>query len=318
MPYTAVIHDARFRDHLTGPGHPESPARYDAVVDGIRAALPQGSVLELAPRAADPSDIERCHAGNYIETVREEVASGYGQLSTGDTVICPATYDTALLAAGATLAAIDAVMEKTVRNTFCCVRPPGHHATATCGMGFCVFNNVAVAARYAQQQFGLERVLIVDWDVHHGNGTQDIFYDDPTVFYFSTHQWPCYPGTGRANERGSGRGAGTTLNCPVGMGAGATDIIDQGFRRHLLPAMRSFKPELVLVSAGFDSREGDTLGGLFLTDTDFATMTSLCMEVADATASGRVVSVLEGGYALQGLASAASAHVGTLAGITKP
>jgi acetoin utilization deacetylase AcuC-like enzyme len=209
------------------------------------------------------------------------------------------------------LNAVDAVVPGSARNAFCAVRPPGHHATPNRGMGFCLFNNVAVAARHAQRKHGLERVLIVDWDVHHGNGTQDIFYSDPSVFFFSTHQWPLYPGTGRADETGEGAGLGTTMNYPFPAGAGRAEILG-AVRNSLLPAAERFHPDLVLISAGFDSRIGDPLGRFTLTDGDFADLTRAAMEIADRYAGGRVVSVLEGGYSPEGLARAAAAHVETL------
>jgi acetoin utilization deacetylase AcuC-like enzyme len=204
-------------------------------------------------------------------------------------------------------------MEGRAQNAFCVVRPPGHHSSSDRGMGFCIFNNVALAARYAQRRHGLDRVLIADWDVHHGNGTQDIFYADGSVFFFSTHQHPWYPGTGRAEETGEGAGRGATLNCPFPAGSGRAEIMG-AFRRKLLPAAADFKPDLVLISAGFDSRAGDPLGGFTLSDGDFAELTALLLEVADTYAGGRVVSVLEGGYSLEGLAAAAVAHVKALAG----
>jgi acetoin utilization deacetylase AcuC-like enzyme len=206
-------------------------------------------------------------------------------------------------------------MSGRARNAFCVLRPPGHHATASRGMGFCLLNNVALAARYAQRHHGLERVLIVDWDVHHGNGTQEIFYTDPSVFFFSTHQWPLYPGTGRADEAGDGAGQGTTMNFPFPAGSGRTEVLGV-VENSLMPAADRFQPGLVLISAGFDSRIGDPLGGFTLTDEDFADLTRRAMEIADRHAQGRVVSVLEGGYDLEGLASATAAHVAALAGFT--
>ncbi len=234
-------------------------------------------------------------------------------LSTGDTQVGPESLEVALKAAGGVLNAIDAVIAGEARNAFCAVRPPGHHATAGRGMGFCIFNNVAVAARYAQKKHGLERVAIVDWDVHHGNGTQDIFYTDGAVFYFSTHQSPWYPGTGPANETGEGKGKGLTLNCPFPAGSGEAEIVG-AFRHSFLPKMRDFKPELILLSSGFDSRLGDPLGEFTLSDGDFAVLTNIMLEVADQYSGGRVVSVLEGGYSLTGLAAAVKAHVEALSG----
>jgi acetoin utilization deacetylase AcuC-like enzyme len=219
--------------------------------------------------------------------------------------------DIALEAAGGVMNAVDAVLERRAKNAFCAVRPPGHHASAVRGMGFCVFNNIAVAARYAQRKHGIGNILIADWDVHHGNGTQDIFYNDGSVFFFSTHQSPWYPGTGARDETGEGPGRGTTLNCPLPAGSGRTDIVG-AFREPLVRAMDDFKPELVLISAGFDSRLGDPLGQFRLTDEDFADLTRMLMDIADEHADGRMVSVLEGGYSLDGLAAGVSAHVTTL------
>jgi acetoin utilization deacetylase AcuC-like enzyme len=276
-----------------------------------RAGLKE-RLLALAPRAAGDEEILACHTESYLRTVRHDVASGADALSTGDTAIGERSLTVALQAAGGVLEAVDAVVARRAKNAFCVVRPPGHHATPDRGMGFCIFNNVALAARHAQRKHGIEKVLIVDWDVHHGNGTQEIFYADPSVFYFSTHQWPWYPGTGSPKEIGEGKGAGTTLNCPFPAGAGRKEIVEQAFRGKLLPAAERFKPDLVLISAGFDSRAGDPLGGFRLADEDFADLTRLMMEVACTHAGGRLVSVLEGGYALDGLASASAAHVQAL------
>jgi acetoin utilization deacetylase AcuC-like enzyme len=206
---------------------------------------------------------------------------------------------------------VDAVVDRKAKNAFCVVRPPGHHATIDTGMGFCLFNNIAIAARYAQKKYGIDRALIVDWDVHHGNGTEAIFYSDGSVFYFSTHQSPWYPGTGAADKIGEGEGEGTTMNCPFPAGSGRKEILG-AFQSKLLPAMREFKPELVLISAGFDSRLGDPLGQFTLSDADFADLTNVMREIADHYAGSRLVSVLEGGYSLAGLGAGAAAHVEAL------
>jgi acetoin utilization deacetylase AcuC-like enzyme len=240
-----------------------------------------------------------------------EIEAGNRELSTGDTVVSGESYEVAIRAAGGVVNAVDLVMEKKLERAFCAVRPPGHHATPDRGMGFCVFNNIAVGARHAQAKYGVERVAIVDWDVHHGNGTQDIFVEDGSVFFFSTHQYPWYPGTGAANERGTGKGEGTVLNAPFGAGTGM-DEIGEAFRAGFGKAMEEFRPELVMISAGFDSRLGDPLGQFRLGDEDFAELTKVVMGVAEKYAEGRVVSVLEGGYDLEGLGKAVGAHVTAL------
>ena len=310
---TAIVYAQLFKQHDTGPGHPESPARCDAVMHGLERAGLKERLLALAPRAAGDEEILACHTESYLRTVRHDVASGAENLSTGDTAIGPRSFEAALYAAGGVLEAVDAVVARRAKNAFCVVRPPGHHATPDRGMGFCIFNNIALAARHAQRKHGIEKVLIVDWDVHHGNGTQEIFYSDPSVFYFSTHQGPWYPGTGSPHETGAGKGEETTLNCPFPVGAGHEEIVEQAFRGKLLPAAERFKPDLVLISAGFDSRAGDPLGGFRLADSGFADLTRLALQVARSHAGGRLVSVLEGGYALEGLASASAAHVRALA-----
>jgi acetoin utilization deacetylase AcuC-like enzyme len=265
----------------------------------------------VQPRTATDEELALCHTREYLRSAQRDVESGRPFLSTGDTDVTPNSWNVAVRAAGGVLNAVDAVMTGAARNAFCVVRPPGHHATPNRGMGFCLVNNVALAARYAQRKHGIARVAILDWDVHHGNGTQDIFYEDGSVFFFSTHQWPLYPGTGRADERGAGAGAGTTMNFPLPAGSGRNEVLG-AVQNSWMPAMRDFRPELVLISAGFDSRTGDLLGRFTLTDADFADLTRAVLEVAGQSAQDRVVSVLEGGYSLPGLASAAAAHVTAL------
>ena len=304
---TVLMADPIFREHLAGRAHPERPERYDAVIEGLaRAGLLQ-RMRRAEARTATDDELLLCHTAEYLKTARRDVESGRPYLSTGDTDITPNSWEVAARAAGGVLNAVDAVLTGTARNAFCAVRPPGHHASASRGMGFCLFNNVAIAARHAQSRHGVGRVLIVDWDVHHGNGTQDIFYRDPSVFFFSTHQWPLYPGTGRADETGDGPGEGTTMNFPFPAGSGRSEILG-AVENHLLPAAARFRPDLVLISAGFDSRAGDPLGSFTLSDEDFADLTRAVMGIN----GGRAVSVLEGGYDLDGLASSSSAHVATL------
>jgi acetoin utilization deacetylase AcuC-like enzyme len=304
---TGLAADPVCKEHHTGSRHPERPQRFDAAL----GALDGLDLLPIAPRVATEDEVALCHARQYIRLVEREVVTGFHELSTGDTIISTKSLDAALRAAGGVLNAVDAVLKKEARNAFCIVRPPGHHATPVRGMGFCLFNNIAVAARYAQKQYGVGRVLIADWDVHHGNGTQDIFYTDGTVLFFSTHQHPWYPGTGAPDETGEGAGAGMIINAPFPAGSGRKEILG-AFQEMLVPAAKKVKPELILISAGFDSRIDDPLGNFLLTDQDFADLTRLMLELADQHAGGRIVSVLEGGYSLTGLASAVRAHVQAL------
>ena len=309
---TALLLDPIYKRHRTGPGHPECPERYDAITSALERAGLVEPAIRLSPRLASEDELAACHTRPYIELARREILSGGVELTTGDTNVCSDSFDVALRAAGGVLDAVDAVFSGTAHNAFCAVRPPGHHATPDRGMGFCIFNNIAVAARYAQRKHLTERVLIVDWDVHHGNGTQDIFYRDGSVFYFSTHQSPWYPGTGHPSETGEGPGEGATLNCPFPAGAGRAEILG-AFQTQLAEAAAKFRPDFVLISAGFDSRSGDPLGRFTLLDDDFADLTRVILEIAERYAAGRLVSVLEGGYQLAGLGSAVVSHVTALA-----
>jgi acetoin utilization deacetylase AcuC-like enzyme len=308
---TALVCDAMYKNHQTGPGHPERPERLDAVQEGLANHGLIDRLAKLAPRECRNEDLLLCHTQQYVATVGRDVRQGGWQLSTGDTTICPESLEVARYAVGGVLHAVEAVCEGRVRNAFCAVRPPGHHATAMRGMGFCIFNNVAVAARHAQRKHGIEKVLIVDWDVHHGNGTQDIFYDDASVLYFSTHQWPWYPGSGGPDETGHGNALGTTVNVPMSAGTAGADIL-AAFTDRLLPAANRFKPDLTMISAGFDSRVGDPLGHFKLSDEDFVELTRIMLSISGEHSEGRLVSMLEGGYSLDGLGRATAAHVGTL------
>lgn len=309
---TAIVRSSAYASHDTGMGHPEAPLRYTVVVNSLNKTELSRHLLWLDPREAENCELELCHSDTYIEMVKQDIQAGHHHLSTGDTPVCRWSWKPSVLAVGGSLTAVDAVMQSHAKNAFCIVRPPGHHATATRGMGFCVFNNISIAARYAQRRYGIGKVLIADWDVHHGNGTQEIFYDDDSVFFCSTHQWPWYPGTGARDETGHGRGLGTTLNRPFPAGAGRREILDV-FGDEMRSAMQSFKPELVLISAGFDSRHGDPLGHFQLTDEDFAELTLTLLDVAEEYAGGRILSILEGGYNLDGLSQACKAHCRALA-----
>jgi acetoin utilization deacetylase AcuC-like enzyme len=305
---TALVFDEVCKVHQPGPEEPESPSRFDAVLTALAQADFYRELKPLKPRSATEDEIRLCHESAYVDLAEREIGAGAKALSTGDTCICRESLKAALVAAGAGCVGVDAVFTGEAQNAFCLTRPPGHHATPNRGMGFCIFNNVGIAARYAQRRYGVGKVLIIDWDVHHGNGTQDIFYQDPSVLFFSTHQAPWYPWTGAREETGSGKGLGTTLNCPMARGAGRAEFLS-AFRNELLPAVDRFKPELVLISAGFDARHDDPLGRLKLDDGDYADLTEIVLDLANAHAHGRVVSILEGGYNLSGLALAATAHV---------
>jgi acetoin utilization deacetylase AcuC-like enzyme len=309
---TGLLFDETCLLHETGPGHPERPSRLEA----IRNQLTRDGLFSAAPRVetrdVTDDEITLVHTKAYLAKAVREIESGVSILSTGDTNVGgPNSLRAARSAAGGVLKAVDAVCTGKLDNAFCAVRPPGHHVTPDRGMGFCIFNSIAIAARYAQKKHGLRRVVIADWDVHHGNGTQDIFFEDPDVFFFSTHQSPWYPGTGARDETGAGKGLGTTMNRPFPAGTGMKEI-RAAFEDDLLPALDRFKPELVLISAGFDSRAGDPLGNFFLEDEDFAQLTRLMKRCARTHAGGRVVSMLEGGYNVRGLASAVAAHIRAL------
>ena len=308
---TGLVLSPRYGDHDPGPGHPESPQRLTAVLAGLEQAGLLRRCIPIQPYPADDAALLRCHSRRYLDTVTRDIAYGNPWLSTGDTALCEHSEAVARLAAGGVMAAVDAVLAGTVRRAFAPVRPPGHHAEPSRGMGFCLYNNVAVAARHAQARHGLARVLIVDWDVHHGNGTAAIFRSDPSVLFFSTHQWPLYPGSGRADDRGEGAGEGFTINCPLPAGSDGGAVLEAVHSR-LLPAADAFRPELVLISAGFDGRLGDPLADFRLRDADYASLTREVLAIAERHCQGRLVSSLEGGYDLAGLASACAAHVGAL------
>jgi acetoin utilization deacetylase AcuC-like enzyme len=307
---TGLVADARFEEHDTGPGHPERPAR----LASVRRALEEGGYFErcrsLPLVAATDEQLSRVHAEDYIRRVVTACESGQSIVDSMDCAICPDSDAIARLAAGSVASLCSAVARGELSNGFAAVRPPGHHAERDLAMGFCLYNNVAVAARELTANCDVERVLIVDWDVHHGNGTQHIFEDRADVFYYSCHQWPLYPGTGAREERGRGAGEGATLNCPLPPGAGDDEYL--AALGELRGVTDDFKPEFVIVSAGFDAHAADPLGGLNVSTESFAEASRLVLGGADRHAGGRVVSVLEGGYDLKALAESATTHLDTL------
>ena len=305
---TGFIYHELYLAHDTGSGHPERPDRLKAITQHLEHTTLSTQLQHSLIDPAAEKWILKVHSSRHWKFVKESCARGIEVLDQGDTHVCPRSYEVALLAAGGVLAGVDAVMSGLLRNAFCAVRPPGHHAESNAVMGFCLFNNVAIAARYAQEKYGVEKVAIIDWDVHHGNGTQEIFYEDPSVFYVSTHQYPFYPGTGARDERGSGKGEGYTLNCPMLAESGEKEYME-AFTREILPALERYKPDLLLVSAGFDAHKDDPLANINLTEESFAKLTTLMLEVAEKCCSGRIVSVLEGGYNLQALAKSVEVHL---------
>lgn len=319
----------RFLDHLTGPHHPERPDRLRAIFAAVRDAgmvrspNPLGDedvrfgihiekpphLVEIEPRAATLEEVMLAHPLRYIERVKTRSQSG-GVLDQGDTVVSHGSYEVALLAVGAGLTCVDAVMSGEVKRAFAAVRPPGHHAEPNAAMGFCLFSNAAIAARYAQQQHGLKRIGIVDFDVHHGNGTQVVFLADPTVLFASVHEDPhvLYPNSGYDWEIGAGEGKGHTLNVPMPPGAGDAEYV-KAMSEHVMPKLEHFRPELLLISAGFDAHRDDPLADIGLTEEGFFHITRLLVEVANRHCHGRIVSVLEGGYNLRALGKSVVQHL---------
>jgi acetoin utilization deacetylase AcuC-like enzyme len=295
---TALISDRRFLKHFAGRSHPERPERAAVMIE-MAGNLNRDALLEISPRKAATDEIELCHDPAYVAEV-ERSASMPRYDFDPDTHTSPDSYRTALLAAGGVLTAVEAVMDGAADNAFAIVRPPGHHALAMRAMGFCLFNNVAIAARYLIRRRGLKRVLVIDWDVHHGNGIQDIFYDSPEVLYFSTHQYPFYPGSGALDEIGYGGGAGYTVNAPMPATFGDNEY-SRVFDDLLTPVVRQFRPEFILVSSGFDAHFRDPLGGMRVTEGGFAALARRAKRMAAECCGGRLAVALEGGYDLQAL-----------------
>ena len=309
---TAIIHHPIYQKHDTGPGHPETPMRYEAVMKALREdAKFWETVTEITPEKASKGLIQAAHTPQHFKRVEHAFEEGVGRLD-ADTVISIQSFDASLFAAGGAIAGVDAVMQGASDNAFVVVRPPGHHATAENAMGFCLFNNVAVAARYAQNNYKeIERVAVIDWDVHHGNGTQGIFYNDPNVYFFSMHQYPWYPGSGSRGETGNGRGLGTTMNIPVKADTRANEQTRM-FEGALEDISKIFRPDMIFISAGFDAHLTDPLGQLRLEDKDFVSMTNTLKQWAGDVCGGRIVSCLEGGYNLETLGETVKNHIAEL------
>ena len=307
---TSLIYDDIYLKHDTGASHPENATRIINTIEYLRSASIWQKLDIKKPRAATIEEISTVHTISQIEEVAEIAKTGGGYLDP-DTHVSPDSYEAALYASGALLTAIDLVMDKKADNAFCLVRPPGHHATPTKAMGFCLFNNVAIAAKYIQSEYSLDRIAIIDWDVHHGNGTQDAFYDDPSVLYFSMHKYPFYPGTGAKEETGEGSGSGFTINIPLSYNIEPMEYLEI-FDEILKKRIKSFNPQFVLISSGFDAYRLDPISGLSLEASDFNALTKLIRNIADDCCESRIVSCLEGGYHLLDLPKCIEAHLNGL------
>ncbi len=311
MVKTAFLSDERLLLHDTGNSHPERPARLTAVLNHLEQQPWYQELLTLRATPCSDNWLYSVHDKALIRRAEQTCLSGQSYLDSPDVQVNTHSFNTALLAAGGVLKLVDLVISGQADNGFALVRPPGHHAEKDTSLGFCLFNNIAIATRYLQKNYGLNKVLIFDWDVHHGNGTQHVFEDDPSVCYISLHQYPHYPGTGATAETGIGRGKGATLNCPMAAGSGDSHY-QQAFSQKILPKISEFRPEVVLISAGFDAHQADPLGDINLTTECYRWMTQRLLEIADQFAENRLISVLEGGYDLAALADCVTEHVSTM------
>jgi acetoin utilization deacetylase AcuC-like enzyme len=310
---TGFLYDERFLDHNAGAGHPERRERLSSTMAHLQAQTWFGQLRRLAPRVAEETWVESVHSHDLIVRARNACEQELPFLDVMDVGISRESFDTALLAVGGAQILADEVIAGEVDNAFALCRPPGHHAEHDQALGFCLFNNVAIAARYLQKEHGLDKILILDWDVHHGNGSQHSFEDDPSVLYVSTHQYPFYPGTGAYSETGTGRGEGATLNCPMPAGAG-DEQYTQVFVEKILPKIDTFAPEFVIISAGFDGHVDDPLANICLSTEFYGWMSARLMEVADKHCKGRLISLLEGGYNINKLPLCVDEHLQVLSG----
>ena len=309
MNKTGYISDPFYLKHKNEP-HPENPGRLNAIQKNIESSKYYNNLTLIQPRKATVEDIAKVHGTGYIRSVEDSCRNGVRNLD-ADTVISSDSYQAALLSAGAGLEALDKILEGTVGNAFCAVRPPGHHAEQNKAMGFCLFNNVGVIARYAQDIKNIQKIFIFDWDVHHGNGTQHSFYKDSSVYYSSIHQYPFYPGTGGVDETGTGDGLGSNLNLPMRAYSCDADYIN-AIEHKLIPVIQKFNPDLIIISAGFDAHENDPLAQINLSTDCYGKMTQKLMEIANDVCNGRILSMLEGGYDYSALADSVQLHVETL------
>ncbi len=311
MARTGFVYHPIYMEHFAGTGHPERPERLAAVIHALEDSGLMDSLASLTPSACPREYVEAVHTARLIDSI-EDMCGRAPAYVDPDTAVSEKSFEAAMFAAGAGVAAADAIMEGEIGNAFCAVRPPGHHAESDRAMGFCLFNNVAIAARYLQRIRGIGKVLIIDWDVHHGNGTQEIFYEDPTVLLFSSHQYPYYPGTGSMEEGGKGEGETFTVNAPLRAGCGDKEYQDT-YAKMLLPVADVFEPDFVIISAGFDAHVSDPLASMRLTDDGYSALTRMAVDIARKHCDGRLISMLEGGYDAA-LGASVTAHIKALGG----
>lgn len=297
---TAYLYDPIYTKHKTGWGHPEKPERLEAINNAIMTTSYYNDLIKIIPSLPDMKYIEMIHSKEYIQRVEKQIKNGISYLDSMDTEVCRQSYEVALFAVGGSLNMCDAIMTKTAINGFCAIRPPGHHAEYDYAAGFCIFNNIAIAAKYLQSKYRIKKIAIVDWDVHHGNGTQHSFELDSSVLYISTHQYPHYPGTGASSEIGTGNGKGFTLNIPMHAGSGDAEYY-AAFNNLIIPKLNEFKPDVVLISAGFDAHRSDPLSSIRLSSDAFAEFTRMIKTVAHNYSNDRIIAFLEGGYDLHSL-----------------